>query len=172
MLDGATVTFVEHSRLCGNQATSTGGKRTSGVGGGLYLQNGERLVFEDNWIWENEAQQVGGGIALDGVRSVEMEKSIFAANRSLVGGVVSLENASSTATNLHFAFTQAGAATKTDGNGIHQWTNINWYNNVDGNGVLGISGDVPSALTTHTEHNPNFSDLVVDSRCNDTLLSP
>ena len=101
-----------------------------------------------------------------------MNASIFAANRSLVGGVVSLAKTSSVATNLHFAYTQAGSATKADDHGTHEWTNINWYNNVDGNGVLGVSSDVPSALTTHTERNPNFSDLVVDSRCNDTLLIP
>ena len=171
MLDGATVTFVEHSRICGNIASSTGGKRTSGVGGGLYLQNGERLVFENNWVWENEAQEVGGGIALDSVHSVEMDASIFAANRSLQGGVVSFTNTSSTASNLQFAFTQAGAATKVGNDGKHTWTNINWYNNVDGNGTLGVSTEVPTGLTTHTENNPNFSDLVVDSRCNDTLLS-
>ena len=164
MLDGATVTFVEHSRLCGNIASSTGGKRTSGIGGGLYLQKGERLVFENNWIWENEAQEIGGGIALDSVRSVEMDGSIFAANRSLQGGVVSFVNTSSKANNLNFAFTQAGTATKTDNGGKHTWTNINWYNNVDGNGTLGQStGD------TSTQKNPNFSKLVVDSRCNDTL---
>ena len=171
MLDGATVTFIEESKFCGNSATSTGGKRVSGTGGALYLQNSERLVFERNWIWENEAQEVGGGIALDEVRATEMADSIFAANRSLKGGVVYMNNSSSTASNLDFAFTQAGAATMTKGTGSHQWSKINWYNNVDGNGNVGIEEGVPLSLTTFTEQNPNFSDLVVDNRCNDTLLS-
>ena len=171
MLDGATVIFIEESRFCGNSASSTGGKRVSGTGGGIYLQNSERLVFERNWVWENEAQEVGGGIALDQVRTTEMADSIFAANRSLQGGVVYMSNSSSTASKLNFAFTQAGVATMTNGSGSHQWDNINWYNNVDGNGSVGLKEGVPLPLTTYTEHNPNFSDLVVDSRCNDTLHS-
>jgi predicted outer membrane repeat protein len=171
MLDGATVTFVQQSKLCGNIASSTGGKRVSGVGGGMYLQNGDRLVFEDNWIWENEAQEVGGALATDGVGNLELSASIFAANRSLQGGAIYLRDTSSTAKDLVLAFTQAGSAAEHLGSGTHQWGKINWYNNVDGDGSLGPAKGTPLNLTTHSVQNPNFSDLVVDSRCNDTLTT-
>lgn len=170
MLDGATVTFVEHSKFCGNTATSMGGKRSSGTGGALYLQKGERLVFEHNWVWENMAQEYGSGLSVDGVKVVELADSLFAANRSEKGGVVHLSNSSSVAKDMQVVFTQAGVATSQNGSGKHQWTNVNWYNNVDGNGFLGTSPDLPSALTSHSEGNPNFKHLVVDGRCDDTLL--
>ena len=170
MLDGATVTFVEHSKFCGNTASSMGGKRSSGIGGALYLQKGERLVFEHNWVWENTAQEYGGGISVDGLKNVEFAESLFAANRSEKGGVIHLSNSSSVAKDMQVAFTQAGVATSQSGSGKHQWTNVNWYNNVDGNGFLGTSPDLPSALTSHSERNPNFEHLVVDGRCDDTLL--
>ncbi len=168
MLDGATVTFVERSKFCGNIATSLGGKRTSGTGGGVYLQKGERLVFEDNWFWENQAQERGGGLSIDSVEQLELNNSIFAANRSATGGALYLNGANTTADSLNVVYTQSGLATMAV-NGEHQWENINWYNNVDGNGTLGPSLDVPLSLTSHTANNPNFTSLVVDGRCEDEL---
>ncbi len=168
MLDGATVTFVERSKFCGNVATSLGGKRVSGTGGGFYLQNGERLVFEDNWFWENQAQEQGGGLSTDTVQRLELSRSIFAANRSAEGGALYLQNTDTTADALNVVYTQSGVATMSV-NGEHQWQNVNWYNNVNGNGSLGPSDDVPLSLTSHTTNNPNFPSLVVDGRCEDVL---
>ena len=108
MLDGATVTFVEHSHLCGNIASSTGGKRTSGIGGGLYLQKGNDWCLK-TLIWENEAQDWWRD-CLDSVQRRDA-CSIFAANRSLQleSCHLSIRQAR---LELEFAFTQAGLPQK------------------------------------------------------------
>lgn len=169
MLDGATVTFVERSKFCGNVSQSLGGKRISGTGGGLYVQQAERLVLEQSWFWENNAQEQGGALSTDLVKNIELAEVILAGNRAQSGGAVFFNASKSLAKDVQVAYTQAGIATKVNGEGsIHQWRASNWFNNVDGDGSLGV-GDTPITLTDHTAEYPNFKRLVVDGRCDDDL---
>ena len=70
MLDGATVTLL-NIHVCGNIASSTGGKRTSGIGGGLYYKRVSDWCLS-TLIWEMRRRD-WRRLALDSVHSVEME---------------------------------------------------------------------------------------------------
>lgn len=171
MLDNPTVAFIEHNQFCGNTATSTGSKRLSGTGGAIYAQKSERLVLTNNRLWENTAQVQGGGLAVDVVKSVEMDTMIFAANRANNGGAVWLKDSTSTAINNEIAFTQAGVAAVYQGLGTHQWQTTNWYNNAADNGNFFRPAPLQDSNTQDTEVMPQYPLLVVDGICTDQLAN-
>ena len=120
-------------------------------------------------MWENEAQEQGGALALDSVKNLEITQSLLAANRAKDGGAIWMKNASSKANDNHIVYTQAGLATSLEGLGEHVWENTNWYNNAQGNGNIFRPPPVENGSVNDTEVKPSLKYLEVDGRCNDDL---
>ena len=158
MLDSPTVVFLDQSQFCHNRSTSTGGVRSSGSGGAIYIQNAERIESNHLYLWENEAQASGGAIALENVKQFSFDQGLIIGNRAKIGGAIWENLSSIEISNSTIAYTQAGEAF-TAQNALFK--SINWYNNAEGNGIdFGSNSD-------HLNLRPKFRNVIIDGKCDD-----
>ena len=146
--------------------SSSGSERISGTGGGIYAQKVDRVDVRSNRVWENRAQQFGGGIALESVGQPSIVNNTIIGNSAGDGGALWTKDSSASVVNTIIAYTQSGVGALGNSG---DWHHNNWYNNSAGHTA---GTDIPNISKGDIEIHPQFEKIVIDGRCDDELVIP